>query len=109
MGTPAGGGGGGKDKNKGSSLTIVDYHIVPFPSLSTSSILDARAIWWRQKAQGHRLPAERGVILIDGGANTFATATEPPPPDSGPRLFRSIAAGIIRDLELQRMPSHEAA
>ncbi len=94
MGTPAGGGGGGKDK--GSSLTILDYHIVPFPSLSTSAMLDARAIWWRQAALGYRLPAERGVILIDGGANTFATATEPPPPDSEPRLFRSIAAGIAR-------------
>ena len=109
MGTPAGEGGGGKDNNKGSSLTILDYHIVPFPSLSTSAILDVRAIWWRQKAQGHRLPAERGIILIDGGAATGATATEPPPPDSEPRLFRSIAAGIIRDPELQRMPSHEVA
>ncbi len=108
MGTPAGRGGGGKDKNKGSSLTILDYHIVPFPSLSTSAILDARAIWWRQKAQGHRLPAEPGIILIDGAADAGATATEPPP-SSGLRPFGSIAAGIIRDLELQRMPSHEAA
>ncbi len=109
MGTPAGQGGGGKDKNKGSSLTILDYHIAPFPSLSTSAILDARAIWWRQKAQGHRLPAQPGVIIINGVADTGATATQPPPPDSGPRLFRSIAAGIIRDLELQRTPSHEVA
>ncbi len=109
MGTPAGEGGGGKDNNKGSSLTILDYHIVPFPSLSTSAILDARAIWWRQAALGHRLPAQPGIILIDGGADAGATATEPAPPDSGPRPFRSIAAGIIRDLELQRTPSHEVA
>ena len=26
-----------------------------------------RVIWWSQWRQGHRLPAERGVILIDGG------------------------------------------
>ncbi len=67
MGTPAGEGGGGKDNNKGSSLTILDYHIVPFPSLSTSAILDARAIWWRQARLGYRLPAEPSVILISGG------------------------------------------
>ncbi len=67
MGTPAGRGGGGKDKNKGSSLTILDYHIVSFPSLSTSAILDARAIWWRQARLGNRLPAEPRVILISGG------------------------------------------
>ncbi len=78
-------------------------------SLSTLPLDDLRQLWWRHAALGNRLPAERGIILIDGGSNTFATATEPPPPDSGPRLFRSIAAGIIRDLELQRMPSHEVA
>ena len=78
-------------------------------SSSTLPLDDLRVIWSSLNSQGHRLPAQRGVILIDGGANTFATATEPPPPDSGPRLFRSIAAGIIRDPELQRMPSHEVA
>ncbi len=104
MGTPAGEGGGGKDKNKGSSLTKLDYHTVPFPSLSTSAILDARAIWWRQKAQGHRLPAELGVILIDGGANMGATATEPPPvPGTGLWRIGPIITGIVRDLELQRI------
>ena len=77
---------------------------------SSTLPLDAlRQVWWRQKAQGLRLPAEPGVILIDGGAETAGTATQPPPPDSGPRPFRSIAAGIIRDLELQRTPSHEVA
>ena len=27
-----------------------------------------RAVWWRQATQGHRLPAERGIILITRGA-----------------------------------------
>jgi len=26
-----------------------------------------REIWWGQAALGHRMPAERDVILIDGG------------------------------------------
>ncbi len=26
-----------------------------------------RALWWHQHRLGHRLPAELGVILIDGG------------------------------------------
>ncbi len=98
---PSGGGQG--DKNKGSSLTILDYHIVPFPSLSTSAILDARAIWWRQTRLGYRLPAEPGVILIDGGADTGATATEPPPgPGTGLRPIGPIFTGIVRDLARQR-------
>ena len=69
-------------------------------SSSTLPLDDLRQLWWSLNSQGYRLPAEPGVILIDGGADTGATATEPP--DSGPRLFGSIATGIIRDLELQR-------
>ena len=26
-----------------------------------------RVIWWGQIREGHRMPAEKGVILIDGG------------------------------------------
>ena len=29
--------------------------------------LEMRGLWWRQHWLGHRLPAERGVILIAGG------------------------------------------
>ena len=38
------------------------------PPISTelSEREEARAIWWRQAALGHRMPAERGVILIEG-------------------------------------------
>ena len=31
-------------------------------------IPELRAIWWRQAALGHRLPAEINVIVIPGGA-----------------------------------------
>ncbi len=27
-----------------------------------------RAMWWRQAGAGHRLPAEIGVIVIEGGS-----------------------------------------
>ena len=107
MGTPAGKG-GGRNGGGGGRLTV-DHPTAPSSPLSIVDLSGVREVYWSLTRQGHRLPAEPGVILINGGANTFATATEPPPPDSGPRLFRSIAAGIIRDLELQRMPSHEVA
>ena len=32
-------------------------------------IANVRAAWWRLAAAGLRLPAERGTILLDGGAN----------------------------------------
>ncbi len=28
---------------------------------------ELRALWWRQAAAGFRLPAERGVIVLEGG------------------------------------------
>ena len=28
----------------------------------------AREVWWRQKALGFRLPVERGVVVLKGGA-----------------------------------------
>ena len=109
MSTPAGKGGGRNGGAKSGRLTVLDHPIAPLPPLSIVELSRVREVYWSLTRQGHRLPAEPGVILINGGAETTGTATEPPPPDSGPRLFRSIAAGIIRDLELQRMPSHEVA
>ena len=41
-------------------LVLRDVHPDEIPEL--------RAIWWRQVALGHRLPAERGVIVVEGGA-----------------------------------------
>ena len=32
-----------------------------------SQLAEARALWWRQAALGHRLPAERGMIVVQGG------------------------------------------
>ena len=29
---------------------------------------EVRCLWWRQRRQGHYLPAERGVILLEEGA-----------------------------------------
>ena len=34
--------------------------------LRDDEIPELRAMWWRLAARGDRLPAERGVILIDG-------------------------------------------
>jgi hypothetical protein len=37
------------------------------PQIATRSLVEAlRVIWWGQVREGHRLPAEKGVILIDG-------------------------------------------
>ncbi len=38
------------------------YGIPPGPALT-----EVRCLWWRQRRQGLRLPAERGVIVIEGG------------------------------------------
>ncbi len=32
-----------------------------------SEVPELRVLWWRQAALGHRLPAERDVIVIEGG------------------------------------------
>ena len=37
--------------------------------VSNIALAEVRRIWWRQAATGHRLPAERGIIIIDGGAS----------------------------------------
>ena len=42
--------------------------LVPRP-VRPDEIPELRAIYWRQAAAGFRLPAERGVILLQGGAD----------------------------------------
>ena len=38
------------------------------PQITSHSLVKAlRVIWWGQIREGHRMPAEKGVILIDGG------------------------------------------
>ena len=39
--------------------------LVPRP-IGPGELAHLRAIWWRQAAMGHRLPAELGVIVIEG-------------------------------------------
>ena len=79
------------------------YYIDQPASSSTLPLDDLRQVWWRQKAQGHRLPAEPGVILIDGRAVIAATTTEPPPgPGTGLRPIGPIITGIVRDIAIRR-------
>ena len=37
------------------------------PPLTERDLEDVRAAWWRQAALGNRMPAEYGVIVVDGG------------------------------------------
>jgi hypothetical protein len=36
--------------------------------LSEPELRDVRAVWWRLRAAGVDLPAERGVVTLNGGA-----------------------------------------
>ncbi len=72
MSTPAGKGGGRNGGAKGGRLTVLDHPIAPSPPLSIAELSRVREVYWSLARQGHRLPAQRGVILIDDGANTFA-------------------------------------
>ncbi len=48
------------------SLEIPTSQLLPRP-VRPDELPELRAIFWRQVALGHRLPAERGVIVIEGG------------------------------------------
>ena len=52
------------DLGRTAFIDIAD--LVPRP-VRADEIPELRAIWWRQARLGHRLPAERGVIVIEGG------------------------------------------
>ena len=47
-----------------SFVNVAD--LVPRP-VRADEILELRRIYWRQAALGLRLPAERGVIVLEGG------------------------------------------
>ena len=50
-----------------TEVTFIDIgHLAPRP-VRSDEVSELRAIFWRLAAQGHRLPAERGVIVIEGG------------------------------------------
>ena len=36
--------------------------------IGPGELASLRAMWWRQAGAGHRLPAEIGVIVVEGGA-----------------------------------------
>jgi len=37
------------------------------PPQAPLNLIALRTLWWRQWRHGNRLPAERGIILLDGG------------------------------------------
>ena len=56
---------GGYDGSQ-DTLSICVSQLLPRP-VRPNEIPELRAIWWRQVALGHRLPVERGVIVLEGG------------------------------------------
>ena len=56
---------GGRDNPSHTSFINI-AQLVPRP-IGPGEIAQLRAMWWRQAALGHRLPAEIGVITIEGG------------------------------------------
>ncbi len=50
----------------GRTIVIDVVHLLPRP-VRPDELPELRALWWRQAALGHRLPAELGVIVIEGG------------------------------------------
>ncbi len=48
------------------SLGILTSQLRPRP-IGPGELAELRAIFWRQRALGHRLPAEPDVIVIEGG------------------------------------------
>ena len=53
------------DPSRNASIEFAQ--LVPRP-VRPDEILELRSIYWRQAALGHRLPAEIGVIVVEGGA-----------------------------------------
>ena len=69
------GGSGTPLKNIALSIGDISEHsdsicvsqLLPRP-VRPDEITELRALWWRQAALGHRMPAELGVIVLEGGA-----------------------------------------
>ena len=53
-------------ENPGHTTFVDIADLVPRP-VRADEIPELRSIYWRQAALGHRLPAEIGIILIEGG------------------------------------------
>ncbi len=58
------------DNSDGSdlSLDLCPSQLRPRP-IGSGELASLRALWWRQAALGHRLPAEIGVIVLEGGGH----------------------------------------
>ena len=56
---------GKEDPGHTTFVNVAD--LVP-RAVRDDEIPELRHIYWRQARLGHRLPAERGVIVIEGGA-----------------------------------------
>ncbi len=54
--------------NDGSDHTVgIEFAQLAPRAVRPDEIPELRALWWRHAALGHRLPAERGVIVLLGG------------------------------------------
>ena len=51
-----------------SRTAFIEFaQLVPRP-VRPDELLALRRLWWRQAGAGHLLPAEIGVIVVEGGA-----------------------------------------
>ena len=50
-----------------SRTAFIDVADLVQRDVRSDEISELRAIFWRQAALGHRLPAELGVIVLEGG------------------------------------------
>jgi hypothetical protein len=71
MAAPRGqsGAAGDKSRNHFSQNFLTTSPTLPQPIVRLDELIQAqvRALWWRQRRDGNRLPAEPGMILIGGG------------------------------------------
>ncbi len=56
----------GSNDSSDHSLSLDRAQLRPRP-IGPGELASLRALWWRQASTGHRLPAEFGVILLEGG------------------------------------------
>ena len=56
---------GARDNPSHTSFISV-AQLVPRP-IGPGELAELRVMWWRQARLGHRLPAEIGIIAIEGG------------------------------------------
>jgi hypothetical protein len=61
------GGDGGTLRRSGSLLLTSNYHQNAPPPQAPLNLIALRTLWWSHWRRGIRLPAELGIILIDGG------------------------------------------